>query len=111
MITNARGRAKRKGLPFDLDYPYLESIWPDKNICPVLNIEMIPNLGCRGATYNSPTLDRIIPDKGYVKGNVIVISSRANQIKSDALPKEMYQVADFFYELINEGETITIEKG
>ena len=109
MVTNARRRAKNKGLPFDIDLPYLKSIWPENDMCPVLNFKMKHNTNqCR---YDSPALDRIIPDKGYVKGNVIVISSRANWIKSDSLPKEMYKVADFFYELINQGETITIEKG
>jgi hypothetical protein len=101
MISNARGRAKRKGLPFDLDYPYLDSIWPKNNICPVFGFEMKVSYGKQGADFNSPSLDRIIPSKGYVKGNVIIISDRANRIKSDVEPKDMYQVADFFYELIN----------
>ena len=101
MMTNARGRARRKGLPFDLSYTYLDSIWPKDNLCPVFGFEMKFNRGKQGAYYNSPTLDRIIPSKGYVEGNVIVISNKANCIKSDAEPKEMYKVADFFYELIN----------
>ena len=101
MMTNARQRAKRKGLPFDLSYKYLDSIWPEDNLCPVFGFEMKFNSGKQGANYDSPTLDKIIPSKGYVQGNVIIISDRANRIKTDAEPKEMYKVADFFYELIN----------
>ena len=41
---------------------------------------------------NSPTLDRIIPSKGYVKGNVWVISMRANMIKSNATLRELERV-------------------
>ena len=102
MMTNARSRARRGGLPFDLDYPYLHSIWPEDSICPVFKFEMkASRSGKPGPKFNSPTLDRIIPSKGYVKGNVIVISNKANLIKNEYSPKDMYQVADFFYELIN----------
>ena len=41
---------------------------------------------------NSPNLDRIFPKKGYVPGNVRVISQRANRIKSDATVEEMRAV-------------------
>ena len=35
-------------------------------------------------TENSPSVDRVVPSLGYVKGNVHVISHRANSMKSDA---------------------------
>jgi hypothetical protein len=36
-----------------------------------------------------------VPAKGYVKGNVAVISTRANRIKSNATYKEIQMVADW----------------
>ena len=45
------------------------------------------------------SVDRIDNKKGYDKDNVIVVSKKANQIKSNATLKEMYMVADFYYEL------------
>lgn len=42
---------------------------------------------------NSPTLDKFIPSKGYVKGYVQVISWRANNLKSDGSPEEWIKIA------------------
>lgn len=40
----------------------------------------------------SPTLDRIDPKKGYVPGNVAVISDKANAIKSNANYRQIGEV-------------------
>jgi hypothetical protein len=45
------------------------------------------------ATPHSATVDRIWPARGYVRGNIIVISHRANTLKSDATPTELRAVA------------------
>lgn len=37
----------------------------------------------------SPSLDKIIPEKGYIKGNIAIISMRANQLKSNATLAEL----------------------
>lgn len=50
-------------------------------LCPVFKTPMV-----------SPSLDRIDSSKGYVKGNVRVISKRANQLKSNATVEEMEMV-------------------
>lgn len=60
--------------------------------CPVLGIPLVRRKG-RGVADHSPTLDRLIPAKGYVRGNVMVISMRANRIKSDATLEELERVA------------------
>jgi hypothetical protein len=62
--------------------------------CPVLGIAMRPGAGRLCDT--SPTLDRIDNTKGYVPGNVMVISYKANRIKSNATPEELRLVADFY---------------
>ena len=45
------------------------------------------------------TVDRIDNSKGYHKDNVVIISFKANAMKSSATLKELYQVADFYYKL------------
>lgn len=47
----------------------------------------------------SMSVDRIDNNKGYHKDNVVIVSSKANTMKSSATLKELYQVADFYYEL------------
>lgn len=83
IFFNAKNRAKRKGIPFNIE---MGDIIIPKH-CPVLGIEL--SSVNKRAEYNSPTLDRIVPILGYIKGNIRVISFRANTIKSDATPDEL----------------------
>ena len=81
MYVGALKRAKKNNIPFNLTEDYLKSIYPSDMICPVLGFEMSVGLDENGSKETSPSLDRIIPEKGYVQGNVVVISMRANSIK------------------------------
>ena len=96
MLMSARKRAKKNNIPFNLTEDYLKSIYPSDMICPVLGFEMSVGLDENGRPDTSPSLDRIIPEKGYVQGNVVVVSTRANVIKSNATPEEIRKVADFY---------------
>jgi hypothetical protein len=82
MYHNAKVRAKSKGIPFNLE---LEDILLPLT-CPLLGIDLVRGVG--KYTDNSPTLDRIIPCLGYIKGNVQVISMRANRIKDNSTFEE-----------------------
>jgi hypothetical protein len=84
MLWNAKKRAKNNNLEFNLS---LEDIQiPER--CPILGITLE-----RGNTHtnrdSSPSLDKILPEKGYVKGNVQVISDLANRMKSNATFAQM----------------------
>jgi hypothetical protein len=83
MIVAARARAKRGGYPFTITKD--DIIIP--KLCPLLGIPMYSSLG--KVTPNSPSLDKIVPSKGYVKDNILVISYRANAIKTDASLEEL----------------------
>tara|TARA_R100000995_G_scaffold47914_1_gene22812 strand:- start:1168 stop:1515 length:348 start_codon:yes stop_codon:yes gene_type:complete len=63
----------------------------------------------KGITIESPALDRIVPEKGYVIGNVEIISSKANNVKSLGTSEDLYRVADRLYE--HEREDKNIELG
>lgn len=101
LLTSARQRAKRKGLEFDLD---IEDIFiPTK--CPLLGIKLV--MSGNPSHYNSPSLDRIDPMKGYIKGNVWVISKRANSIKTNASLDEIEMVAfELQNKLVCEGNNV-----
>lgn len=91
-LTSIRGRAKKKGLPFNLEHS--DIVIPD--VCPVLGIPLERNFGKGFSSHNSPSVDRIIPHLGYVKGNIIVISTLANRIKQDATPEQILKVGQFY---------------
>lgn len=93
LFRSARERARKKNIDFNIDIT--DIVIPDK--CPVLGMPF--TVGNNRPVGNSPTVDRIIPSKGYVKGNIMVISYRANTIKSDARPQELMQVAMFYCNL------------
>ena len=92
-FNGARKRARARDLPFSITEEYLESIWT--GVCPVFQVRLEVPLHGAGHTVTTtrPSLDRLVPDKGYVPGNVIWISFRANTIKSDANSEEVQAVA------------------
>ena len=82
-------RATKLALPFDLTVA--DVIIPDA--CPILGIPLSKGSGrCQA---NSPSLDRRNPSLGYVRGNVAVISHRANTIKNDATTEELAAVLNW----------------
>ena len=83
MWYGARKRAKEKGLPFSIT---MEDIRIPVR-CPVFGVEMAPGDGKAGRW--SPSLDAIVPEKGYVLGNIQVISRFANTMKNSASPNEL----------------------
>ena len=64
--------------------------------CPILGLPLYSTLGKKGGGPNSPSLDRIEPALGYVPGNIVVISNRANRLKSDATIEELRKIASFY---------------
>jgi len=96
-LKRVKRRALDKGLPFDLDLDYLESIATD--CCPVFKTPFVWGMYKAGTTHKgTATVDRVIPELGYVKGNVVFISHQANTIKSNATEKELYTVADWLHD-------------
>lgn len=84
----ARARALKFDLPFSLEPK--EIIIPTR--CPAIGIPLI--IGGR-RTANSPSLDRIVPSRGYVIGNVRVISDHANRLKGCCTFEELQHRAEF----------------
>jgi hypothetical protein len=85
-VSRAKIRAKEMGLALDIT---------DADL---MVPEFFPVFGTRlefnhqdkaGPTDNSPSVDRIRRELGYTKGNVRVISNRANRLRSDATVKEL----------------------
>ncbi len=92
MIRAAKERAKKAGVPFGLSEA--DIIIP--RYCPVFGVRLEQALGSKGPGPNSPSLDRRVPADGYVPGNVVVISNKANRAKSDLTVDELVALADFY---------------
>ena len=81
LVTAAKQRAKAKGLPFNLDAhrAKLQSVM-DQGVCQMTGIPF-DMLGKQ--TWNSPSLDRIVPSKGYTISNVRVVLFSLNVMMHD----------------------------
>jgi hypothetical protein len=91
MWRRAKNRAAEKGLEFDIEVS--DIIIPD--ICPILGIPIKENKGKSGAYPDSPSLDKIDPTKGYIKGNVQVVSQMANMMKYNATQDQLRAFANY----------------
>lgn len=90
MLANASQRSITKKLPFTIDMAHLRELVVD--VCPYLGIPMRWESKLT-TSDNSPSLDKILPELGYVPGNVIIASYRANTIKQNANPEELELLA------------------
>ena len=80
LLRAAKGRAARDGVQFDLTLE--DIVIPER--CPLLGVALSRAAGRGRMKGDSASLDRIDPAKGYVRGNVWVISWAANRLKGDA---------------------------
>lgn len=95
MLASAKQRAIKQGLPFNLEAQ--DIIIPEN--CPVLGIPL--EQGTRKNHWSAPSLDRIRPELGYVKGNVIVVSWRANFLRSNGTLEELEKVVAYSKSITN----------
>lgn len=89
LYEGAKRRAKLDGLPFNITLD--DIVIPD--VCPVLGIPLIPGLPANSP--NLPSLDRFVPELGYVPGNVTVMSIRANSLKKNATISEVRSLLEW----------------
>ena len=91
-IKTLRQKSKFACVPFNLQ---LSDIYPPPTHCPILGIEL-DILNAKPLADNAMSVDRIIPNRGYVRGNIVVISFRANRIKNDSTIQELIKLVSFY---------------
>lgn len=91
LMRHARFRAHKKGLPFDLD-EHLEELQAriDAGVCEVSGEPF--NLA-GGRTWDSPSLDRMDPSKGYLYSNIRVVLHAVNSAMGDWGEAKMLEIA------------------
>lgn len=97
LYDSARRRAKERNVPFDIEIS--DIIIPKK--CPIFGFAF--EIGTKNK-QKSASVDRIIPNKGYVKGNIIVVSLKANTMKSNATIDEIKKLYEFYKKIIKNKE-------
>jgi hypothetical protein len=83
LVYSARQRAKK----FSIEFSISSADFEIPTVCPLRHVPF--KVGKGQHTDDSPTLDRKDPRLGYVKGNVWVISHKANRLKGDLTPDEL----------------------
>ena len=80
LVSMAKNRAKTKDLPFNITTEYMVSLWEDSDgLCEVSNIEFELDRASKGRVHPyAPSIDRIVPELGYVKGNVRLVVYQIN---------------------------------
>lgn len=101
-IFNLRSKSRKQGWEFNLTAEDL----PIPSHCPVLGIPLL----WEGSRDNLPSVDRINNDRGYVKGNVEVISWRANWLKANATVEEMKRMATYYEQKSRDAHTAADKK-
>jgi hypothetical protein len=89
LLKLARQRCKKSGVPCTITKE--DIVIPE--FCPIFGVRL--EFSDMTNRDNSPSLDRIIPELGYIPGNVAVISYRANRIKNEGSSDEHRRIADW----------------
>lgn len=88
MLVNAsKQRAKLKNIEHSITASDLKAIYPIDGRCPIFGVKL--EFNSAGFRDNSPSVDRIDPNKGYTLDNIQVISWKANRIKGAASLSEL----------------------
>lgn len=91
----SKSRAKRDGIPFDIDLEYVTELFYQQNgKCALTGEDMIPKSG-----RTSPSLDKMTPELGYVRGNIQWTTWKANCMKQDLNMDELIQFCKTVIEL------------
>jgi hypothetical protein len=88
LLAQAKARSKKAGIEFNITLE--DVVIPD--LCPYLMTPMTCIYG-KGRKQTNASIDRIDSSKGYIKGNVQVISLLANMMKTNATEEQLVAFA------------------
>ena len=95
MIRRARVRGKYE---VNITSADIYKVWSEDNKCPIMGT--VYEIG--GDRNTSPSLDRIDPSRGYTPDNIQIISTLANNMKSNASEKEILKFCKYYLQDFHE---------
>lgn len=90
LLKPARDRAHRENVPFSIKE---SDIKINKN-CPICDVIMFRS-DIPGGTRYSPTMDKVIPELGYVPGNIAIICKLCNSTKGSGSAELHRKIASY----------------
>jgi hypothetical protein len=94
-LSNTKSVCEREEIPFNIT---VDDLAPYPLTCPVLGLP-INWMNTGSSSNDSPSIDRMIPELGYVKGNVRLISQKANRLKGNASVEELKAILRYMEEV------------
>lgn len=96
ILSHIKSNAKIKGTEFSLTIE--DIVIPE--YCPILGVKLSPTGSSKHDLY-APSVDRIDNSKGYIKGNIQIVSRKANIMKNCATNEELLRFSQYFNNLLN----------
>lgn len=93
-LARAKFRNKKANARCEFTIEFKDIQW--NTHCPVLGMAL--DYKAAKTQENSVSFDRLDPNKGYVPGNVFIISWRANRIKNDGNAEEHRLISNFLFQ-------------
>ena len=98
LAYDAKRRARAKGVPCTIDAAYVRTLLDAGWVCAYCETPVGSYVG--GARPLSVSLDRLIPELGYVPGNVVLACHACNSVKGEHTPESLRAWADKIEALI-----------
>lgn len=90
----AKDRAVAGKLPIDIDRDYLLSIWNNQDgKCALSGVQMT-HIIRSGRVPTNVSVDRIVPELGYVRGNIQLVCAAINQFRADSSLEQLYSFCE-----------------
>lgn len=94
LFRQVKSRCERNGIPFNIDLS--DIVIPE--FCPLLKVKLTRTQG-QGRVDSNASVDRINPSLGYTKGNIQILSLKANTMKQNASQEELETFARSILEI------------
>jgi len=92
-LSAAKRRSKKRGLPFNLTISDIKALLVTN--CPICNVVLDFSYRRAFIRQNSPSLDAIVPTKGYIVDNVAMICHKCNRQKGDLTLEDIARIANW----------------
>jgi len=98
-LTTMQSRSSKKLVDFEIDKNYVIYLFEKQNYKCFYSDNSL-DWQSDGVRTDSPSIDKIIPDLGYIKGNVVITINKINTVKNNLNLDEIRKYMPFWYNRI-----------